>query len=401
MTKYVDFLMVTYREDFKEIAHCGGRMSFKIVCDEERRISIGAGWTISSPKPATIVGIYADLHSGAVISDFRMGGIGQPHDPQPPSMSITIMLGSDSHEKWGHQCPRCKGYFRSAHHPAIFPLTCAYCGLRAAAHVFLTPAQRNYVTHCVDQVATCINELNPGEEHEVVIDMDKAGDNESSEPKPDFYYSELSQQTEFDCVKCGEYNDVRGRFAYCTTCGWKNNGEDLKAKLESIRKQMNAANILVAGAIRESVSEFDACCRDFAVQVRNRIPMKPMRKTALERSFYDSEGAAIKNFKEIADIDLMRDFSDGDKSFIKLMMHRRHVYEHLGGVADEKYVKDSGDPIVRVGDLLREDASNTHRLIGLLNRMVANMESDFHEIFPPTEWPVKNFEKFNERQKRL
>ena len=96
----------------------------------------------------------------------------------------------------------------------------------------------------------------------------------------------------------------------------------------------------------------------------------------------------------------MRDFGSADASFIKLMMHRRHVFEHLGGVADEKYVSESGDPGARVGDLLREDIENCHRLIGLLNRMIANMEADFHEIFQPTEWPVKHFQELNERRKR-
>ena len=375
-------------------------MSFKIACDTNGHKSMASGWTQSRPSPASIVGLYADLNSGEVIADVRLGGVGQPFEPQPPPMSILIMLGSDSHTRWGHQCPRCRGYFRSAHHPAVYPITCTYCGRKAASHVFLTPAQRNYVAHSIEQVVDCLEQIKAGEEKEIIIDMDEAADRESTEPKPDFYYSEQAQQTEFKCTKCGDYNDIRGRFGYCSSCGWKNNREDLKGKLEGIRDRLNANGISAANAIREAVSEFDACCRDFALQVRNRIPMKPARKTALERSFHDIQGSAIKSIKEVADIDLMRDFGSADASFVKLMMHRRHVFEHLGGVADEKYVSESGDPGARVGDLLREDIENCHRLIGLLNRMIANMEADFHEIFQPTEWPVKHFQELNERRKR-
>jgi hypothetical protein len=63
--------MADYR-DFKEIAHCGGKMSFNVACDDEGRLSISMGWTYDRPKPAAIAGLYADLSSGAVIADFRL-----------------------------------------------------------------------------------------------------------------------------------------------------------------------------------------------------------------------------------------------------------------------------------------------------------------------------------------
>jgi hypothetical protein len=243
-----------------------------------------------------------------------------------------------------------------------------------------------------------MGELSRGEKREIIVDMDEAGDRESAEMKPDFYYSEQAQQTEFNCVKCGDYNDVRGRFAYCTSCGWKNNREDLKASLEDVRERLNAHHLSPAAAVREAVSEFDACCRDFASQVRARIPMKPTRRAALERAFHDIHASAGTAMRDVADIDLVRGFDKGDTTFLKLMMHRRHVHEHHGSVADETYVKESGDLNARVGVLLREDQGNAHRLIGLLNRMVANLEADFHEIFAPTEWPVRHF---NERCERI
>jgi hypothetical protein len=384
--------MGNYREDFKEISHCGGVMTFNIVCDSDRRISIACGWTITSPKPATIVGLAVDLDTGQVVADLRLGGIGQPQESGHPSNAITLMLGSDSNEKWGHQCPHCQSYFRSAHHPAIYPLTCAYCGLQTDAHYFLTESQKRYIHYCINQILDCVNSSEPGKSREVVINMDHAVDLDASQPKPEFYYAEMGLQTEFDCNKCGEYNDIRGRYGYCSNCGWKSNCSDFRAKCQLIRDGMNSSSFQPDAALRSVVSEFDACCRDFSQQVRNRIPMKPARRKSLEKSFQDLESDSVSILKLVADVDLMQNVSDTDKAFVKLMLHRRHVFEHLGGVADNRYIQESGDTNSKVGELLRENRESVHRFVGLLNRMMDNFENDFHEIFPPTEWPIKDHE---------
>jgi hypothetical protein len=82
------------------------------------------------------------------------------------------------------------------------------------------------------------------------------------------------------------------------------------------------------------------------------------------------------------------------------MMHRRHLFEHNAGVADERYVKMSGDPEARQGILVRETQANAHRLINNLTRMAQNLDSDFHEIFPPTEWPINSFLRQRERMRQ-
>ncbi len=390
--------MVDYR-DFKEIAHSGGTMTFWIERDAEGQISLQTGWSHSSPAPAAIAGLYADLSTGRIVGDFRLGGIGEPFKPPPPDGAVPVMIGSDSHAKWGHMCPRCRGYFRSDHHPAIHPLTCAYCGCKAPTHAFRTEAQRKYVRHVIEEVAACVSTLPSGEKREIVIDMDAAGDRESAEPKPQFYYTEQAQQTEFNCEKCGGYNDVRGRYAYCGCCGWRNNRESFKREIEDVRERLNAGALTAAGAVRDVVSAFDSCCRDFAKQVRDRIPMKPARRSELERPFYDTDSVAMVAMKQF-DIDLTRGFGTDDAALLKLMMHRRHVHEHLGGVVDAVYVDASGDSTAKIGDLLREDQGQVHRFANLLGKMVANLEADFHEIFPPTDWPIEYHKKGGDRGRR-
>ena len=49
--------------------------------------------------------------------------------------------------------------------------------------------------------------------------------------KPPFYYAEQSQQKQFNCSACGEFNDVLGRFVYCTVCGTRNDLDELENKI--------------------------------------------------------------------------------------------------------------------------------------------------------------------------
>jgi hypothetical protein len=126
-----------------------------------------------------------------------------------------------------------------------------------------------------------------------------------------------------------------------------------------------------------------------ATQIIKRIPMKPRRKAEFQRLiFHDLESATISHMRLMFDIDLLRGIG-AELAFAKMMFHRRHVYEHNAGVADERYVRQSADPDAREGVLLRETKANAHRLIGILARIIENFDLDFHEIFQPTEWPIR------------
>jgi hypothetical protein len=387
-------------EDFEEIAHCGGQATFHIRCDVDGQRSYSIGFRHRSPRPAAVIGIYALAPHGIPVADVQMGGIGQPGSPPLPKDCFLVFLGSDSHQRWGHQCPGCSGYFRNGNHSAVYPLTCPYCGLRDAAHCFLTDAQRAYVQHYLATLLGGLEELVPGMERELVIDMDAVVNQTADQPRPEFYYASETQQTRYTCEKCGEFNDIRGRYGYCASCGWRNNIATLKKSFAAMRESLNAGHLSPEATVRSAVSEFDACCRDIVVQLTRRIPMKPGRRSDLERLvFHDVESPAIAAMKSLSDIDILRGLG-GELRFLKMMMHRRHVFEHNAGVADERYVRMSGDPGAREGVLIRETQANAHRLINNLVRMAENLESDFHEIFSPTEWLIKHHLKRKERMRR-
>lgn len=77
------------------------------------------------------------------------------------------------------------------------------------------------------------------------------------------------------------------------------------------------------------------------------------------------------------------------------MFYRRHVYEHKGGEADEKYIEDSGDTSVRPKQALRENQESAHRIAGLVLKMAGNLHKAFHEILPPEEAPINQYQKWN------
>ena len=274
--------------------------------------------------------------------------------------------------------------------PAIYPLTCPYCGERAPAYQFLTPAQHAYVYHYARTLLDGLNdEMPPNTERKLIIDMDAVVDQEPGEPRPDFYHAAQTQQTRYRCEKCDDFNDIRGRYGYCGSCGARNNILSLEASLSDLRERLNGGQIRAEEVVRSAVSEFDACCRDFVMQIAKRIPMKPARRAALVSFlFHDVDSPAVATMRSMFDIDLLRGLAD-ELSFIKMMMRRRHVFEHNAGVADDRYVRLNADPGAREGVLIRETQENAHRLISGLTKMARNFAVDFHEIFPLTEPPVR------------
>src|SRR5260370_38753674 len=252
-------------EDFQEIAHCGGKTTFHVVCDAQGKRQYSQSFQLNRPGPASIVGVYALAPHGIPVADFAIGGIGQPFQPQPQEGWFPVFLGSDSRECWGHQCPRCQGYFRNGTHSVMFPLTCPYCGLRTAAFRFLTPAQRAFIRHYLDTLLTALEEdMEPGTERELIIDMDAILDQGADQPKPAFYYAAETQQTRYSCDHCAEFNDIRGRFGYCASCGWRNNAQSLKLSFVALREKLNSRQLSPKQPVKSAISEFDAFCRDMA-----------------------------------------------------------------------------------------------------------------------------------------
>lgn len=380
--------------DFKEIDPCGGVTTFTIAADENNNRSFQIGFTHSRPTPAAILGIYALIPYGIPVLNFAMGGIGQPNRPERPENCVPVWLASDSEGKFGQYCDACEGYFRSGGHPAHHPMTCPYCARRAPGHSFLTEKQRAYIEHYTAMLVQAMEaEMRPNTVAKYEINMDELVDADKERPKPEFYYISEAQQTKFKCSHCEAFNDIRGRFAYCSNCGWRNSAQMTCEALDKLRQRVNGREVEPSDALRNAISTFDACCRDLSAQVATHIPMTTGRRESLKRElFHRMDSPAITTLKQCYEIDILRGIG-GQLGFLKRSFGRRHLFEHNGGVVDEKYVSDTQDETVRVGQLVREDQANANRLIGLIQKMIENFDTDFHVLFPPTPEPIREQER--------
>jgi hypothetical protein len=371
------------RKDFREIAHSGGKLIITVKVNSEGRQMYQITWQHSRPVPFAGFAVYA-LSPGIILCQINLRGLGSRQDPPPIAGAYQVFIGSDSEGKFGRQCPACGGDWRAD----LNALFCPYCGISASVIDFLTIAQRSYVKEYCAKMDEAL-QLNVNGEY--VIDMDAVADaaNASNGEKPRFYYAELSQQNTFTCNACGGFNDILGTFGYCTVCCTRNDLQELSDQtIQSLRDRINAGGQYEA-CVRDSIAAFDSFVSQYVKQLVKRIPLTPARRNRLENGRFHNLQVVATELKETFDIDILEGLAAEDIAFAKLMFHRRHVYEHGGGEADEKYLADSGDKTVKLKQTLRETVESAHQIAGIVVRMASNLHNGFHEIFPPEERPIE------------
>jgi hypothetical protein len=368
-------------DEFKEIAHSGGTVSFTIETKPNGAKSFQVGYSTSRPVPVTLVGVHA-TPDGTPKANYEMLSIGIASSPPPPNC-FPVLISSDSQGLFGHNCPNCSRYWRSGPHPTL----CPYCRYQESSFFFLSTSQLKYVEQYCGALSTALHEVT----NDVIeIDMDAVADAcGSASEKPDFYVSEESQQCKFHCKACGEFNDIIGRFGYCSSCGTRNDLSDFEENsVESIRLQLNSGTPPDA-CLKLAVSAFDSFVSQIAEQLTTLIPMTPQRKARLTGYSFHNPEDTNQTLKNWFGIEMFRGINTADTNFANRMFCRRHLHEHNGGVVDEKYIVDSGDSEVRLEQHLHETQGDIHRLLNLLSRMANNTHSGFHQIFPPLQEPIE------------
>jgi len=287
------------KAELKEIAHTGGKVIFNVRIDAEGGIFYNVEWTHSRPTPATVFAVYA-IPQGVAVGDIKLGGIGTPWNPPPLPGCYPVFISSDSTGMFGHQCPSCNGYWRADHGGKIFP----YCGFRADQNYhFLTAAQQQYVRQYCDVLC---NALDSGQTGEHIIDMDSVAEAAGKScKKPAFFYAEERQQNLFTCKACGEINDVLGTYAYCSSCGTRNDLQELEKSIQGIRDRINAGGPYET-CVKETVAAFDSFAGQHAKQLLARVPLTPARKARLVRAHFHNLGKANPLFLMLYSTPLIR-----------------------------------------------------------------------------------------------
>ncbi len=367
-------------DEFREISHCGGKYTVVVKTGEDGTRAYQLGVTSSSPHPAALFCVAA-TYDGKPVGVISLGGWAPDRANEGPQTSqyIPVFVASDREAKFGHECPRCTGYWRNTAVPHQWPLTCPYCGLRASTHQFLTRGQRRFVEKCCEQVAEAFEAKEDGE---YVINMDAIAETiQKGAERPEFYYVEESQQSRFNCMLCGQFNDILGKYGYCSCCGYRNNLDLFAAEVDGLKKRLGAG-LSPQECVKNLVSGLDSAGVDSVSQLVRHVPMTPSRKKkAKSIKFHDIQRMS-ESLNEVFDIRVTKGIGIDDLRFIKMMFQRRHVFEHKGGVADQMYLEQSGDTTARRGQAIRETRKNAERFANLLLVIATRFHEGFHAILP-------------------
>jgi len=371
-------------EEFDEIAHSGGQAFFLLKKDAEGSLGLQAGHKSSRPVPSVLIGVYA-LPQGVAVSSLPLGGWGATMDHPPIPGCYPVFIASDSQGKFGHNCPRCNGYWRSGPWPNV----CPYCACIANGHEFLSNAQQHYVKHYCDTLSDALNSETEGE---IVIDMDEVADAVGKENKPDFYISEKSQQCKFTCMACDEFNDILGRFGYCSLCGTRNDLAELQATtIPAIYKRLNEGQSN-EGCLRDAVASLDTFVSQYARQLAELIPLIEHRRSRLQTKRYHNLKEVDDSFTPWFGIRIFNGIGDDDQQFAIRMFLRRHLHEHNGSEVDQRYLDESEDTTVVLKQHIRESKEDVERLLPLLLKVGRNIHKGFHQLLPPRPEPIAAFE---------
>ena len=363
------------QEEFTEIAHSGGQIVMNFVTTPEGVRSYQLTWRNQRPNGSGFFAMYA-LAPGYPVGDAPLGGLGSAIPSPPVPGAMLVFVASDSESMYGRRCPACLGYWRST---ALSPF-CVYCGGQAPSYAFITEAQSIHIQQYCELFAKGLRSQGDGP---YVIDLDVVADAVKDVEKPPFYYSEERQQSKYTCNECATSNDILGRFGYCAQCGTRNDIQELETRIMAdLRNSVDTGGSCEL-AVKEAVSAFDTFVSQYVKEALRRVPLTEARRNRLEGKRFHNLSAIQLALRDTFDWDLFRGVNDEDRAFASLMFHRRHIYEHNGGEADQRYLEQSGDGTVRLKQLVKETRQSAHRIIGVCLRMARNVHAGFHELFPP------------------
>lgn len=298
---------------------------------------------------------------------------------------FSISIPADEDGLTGRECPvpECEGYFKIQLGTGLkgenLPCHCPYCGHADEADKFFTKAQAEYAKSIVLNKVTgaLIKDLKslefnhrPSGGFGIGISMKVTG-----QPTPIRYYREEQLETEVVCDQCTLRYMIYGVFGFCPDCGVHNSVQILNANLQLVEKmvavaetqEQSVAQSLIQNGLEDCVSAFDGFGRELCrVHIEGTTEPAKVEKT----SFQNIEGAR-QNVKMLFGVDFAADLPDEEWNLAVRAFQKRHVLSHKMGVADEGYIRKSGDKQVVVGRKVNVDANEVRelaRIIGKLGR---------------------------------
>src|SRR5205814_6279428 len=114
-----------------------------------------------------------------------------------------------------------------------------------------------------------------------------------------------------------------------------------------------------------------------------RLPMTANRRRELESVNFQQPLNANRLLKQWFDIGMLqwagtptnpkREVPQSELEFIKVMVQKRHILIHNGGVVDQEYVDNTGDTSVQLDERIRIRSKEAKRFLALVRDMAWNL----------------------------
>jgi len=294
----------------------------------------------------------------------------------PAEINVSLPVGDDGY--LGRECPitSCEGYFKIKPGTGLkgknLPCHCPYCGHIGPQNDFTTKDQIEFAKSiALQQVVDVLR----GELKKMEFDIKPKGSFgigismklEPGEPIPLKRYRERTLETHICCGDCTLDYSVYGVFAYCPDCGNHNSFQILAKNIDLVRKQLTLANAqldldlkrhLTEDALENCISAFDGFARE-TCRIRAFRSHDPSKCTNV--SFQNLRHAADK-VSDLFRVDIRNGVSAIDWDFAHTAFMRRHLIAHRGGVIDDRYLTETGEPASLRGRRLLIAASDVERL---------------------------------------
>lgn len=214
-------------------------------------------------------------------------------------------------------------------------LVCPYCGSKSPIESMFTEQQASYAQDVVaeevmeqvnDQISGMFDKLARSTSGNKFVSITHKSSPYIKKVIPAPNESEVD--SEIICSECDGQFQVYGIFGYCPLCKYENI-KIYDANLTIIKRDIDKAENK-QGALRHAygdiVSTFEDFCKKYA-EIGTNINFQNLRN-------------AKKYYKKNFSFDIYESLSDEEKTKIKRVFMKRHVYIHAKGIVTEEFIKE-------------------------------------------------------------
>ena len=104
---------------------------------------------------------------------------------------------------------------------------------------------------------------------------------------------------------------------------------------------------------------------DLRDHVLASVPATPRRRRQIQELSFQNIIRVAESLHTYFGFDIL-DIDSEDRTFLNRQFNRRHLFTHNAGIVDTEYLQNTGDALVKLGQLIRVDSKHVKRLIPLV-----------------------------------